>query len=95
VNAALKCLGRWHHIVRSSVILEELEKILQHPRAVGCQIQSKFWALFAIGKTYSTRTSATPGAFPGLEYFAKATKILRVISERPTVEMVETCLLLV
>lgn len=95
VNAALKCLGRWHHIVRSSVILEELEKILQYPGAVGFLTQSKFWALFAIGKTYSTRTSATPGCFPGLEYFAKATKILRINSERPTVEMVETCLLLV
>ncbi|OPB43524.1 Zn2Cys6 transcription factor [Trichoderma guizhouense] len=94
VNAALKCLGRWHHIVRSSVIFEELEKLLQGPRAVGFLTQSKFWALFAIGKTYSTRTSATPGAFPGLEYFAKASKVLRVISERPTVEMVETCLLL-
>ncbi|KAL7959009.1 fungal-specific transcription factor domain-containing protein [Trichoderma compactum] len=94
VNAALKCLGRLHHIVRSSVIFEELEKLFRDPRAVGFLIQSKFWALFAIGKTYSTRTSAAPGASPGLEYFAKATKVLRVISERPTVEMVETCLLL-
>lgn len=95
VNAALRCLGRWHHIVRKSVILEELEKTLQQPKSVGCLLQSKFWALFAIGKTYSTRTSATSGTFPGLEYFAKATKILRIISERPTVEMVETWLLLV
>lgn len=95
VNAALKCLGRWYHIVRNSVILEELEQSLQYPRSMGCLLQSKFWALFAIGKTYSLRTSATTGNFPGLEYFAKATKVLRVISERPTVEMVETWLLLV
>lgn len=95
VNAAIKCLGRWHHIVRRSVILEELEQSLQYPRSMGCLLQSKFWVLFAIGKMYSTRTSAAPKSFPGLEYFGKATKVLRIISERPTVEMVETWLLLV
>lgn len=95
VNAAIKCVGRWHHIVRRSVTLEELEQSLQYPTSMGCHLQSKFWALFAIGKMYSTRMSAAPKSFPGLEYFGKATKVLRVISERPTVEMVETWLLLV
>jgi proline utilization trans-activator len=95
VNTALKCLGRWHHIVRGSVILDELEEGLQYPKSMGALLQSKFWVLFAIGKMYSTRTSVAPKCFPGLEYFAKATKILRFISERPTVEMVETWLLLV
>jgi proline utilization trans-activator len=89
------CLGRWHHIVRGSVILDELEEGLQYPKSMGALLQSKFWVLFAIGKMYSTRTSVAPKCFPGLEYFAKATKILRFISERPTVEMVETWLLLV
>lgn len=95
INAALKCLGRWHHIVCRSAVLEELERSLQHPRSIGFLLQSKLWVLFAIGKMYSTRTSAACKTFPGLEYFAKATKILRVISERPTIEMVETWLLLV
>lgn len=95
VNAALKCLGRWHHIVCRSAVLEELERSLQHPRSIGFLLQSKLWVLFAIGKMYSTRTPAACKTFPGLEYFAKATKILRVTSERPTIEMVETWLLLV
>ncbi|KAK5992150.1 putative transcriptional regulatory C3C7.04-like protein [Cladobotryum mycophilum] len=94
VSAALKCLGRWHHIVRSSVILDELERNLPYPKFMGCLLKSKFLALFAIGKMYSTRTSAAPNKFPGLDYFAKATKVLRAVSERPTVEMVETWLLL-
>ncbi|KAL6889963.1 fungal-specific transcription factor domain-containing protein [Trichoderma evansii] len=94
VNAALKCLGRWHHIVCRSAVVEELERSLQHPRSIGFLLQSKLWALFAIGKMYSTRTPAACKTFPGLEYFAKATKILRVTSERPTIEMVETWLLL-
>ncbi|EHK23137.1 uncharacterized protein TRIVIDRAFT_2224, partial [Trichoderma virens Gv29-8] len=94
VNAALRCLGRWHHIVCRSTVLEELERSLQNPESMGVLLQSKLWVLFAIGKMYSTRTYATCKSFPGLEYFAKSTKVLRVISERPTVEMVETWLLL-
>lgn len=50
---------------------------------------SKRWVLSAIGKMCST-TSAACKISLGLEYFAKASKTLRVISERPTIEMVET-----
>lgn len=95
VNAALKCLGRCHHIVSRSAVLEELERSLQYPRSIGFLLQSKLWVLFAIGKMYATRISAACKTFPGLEYFARAIKILRVTSERPTLEMVETWLLLV
>ncbi|KAL9487798.1 hypothetical protein ACSS6W_000075 [Trichoderma asperelloides] len=94
VNAAFKCLGRCHHIVSRSAVLEELERSLQYPRSIGFLLQSKLWVLFAIGKMYATRISAACKTFPGLEYFARAIKILRVTSERPTLEMVETWLLL-
>lgn len=95
VNAALRGLGYWHHLVRRSVILQELEQTARRPDALGSLHASRLWALFAIGQMYSTRTSASSGDFPGLRYFTKATRILDDISERPTIEMVETGLLLV
>lgn len=95
IKAALTCLGSWCHIVRQSVVLEEFEQSLGHTQLMGALQQSKFWALFAIGKMYSARTSAASETFPGLHYFAKASRVLSIMSERPTIEMVETWLLLV
>jgi hypothetical protein len=34
-------------------------------------------------------------AFPGIKYFAKAMRVLSIVSERPNIEMVEIWLLLV
>lgn len=95
VNVALKSLGRWHHIVRRSLVLERLEQSLLHHEQMGPVLQSQLWALFAIGQVFSTRIAATSEKFPGLEYFAKATKSLHFLSERPSIELVETWILLV
>ncbi|TEA17097.1 putative transcriptional regulatory protein [Colletotrichum sidae] len=93
VSGALRYVSRSYHIVRKSVILEGLEQTLQNPTESDSLLKSKLWALFAIGAMYSTR-SATSEHFPGMGYFARATRILRIVSERPRIDVVELRLLL-
>ncbi|KAL4811618.1 fungal-specific transcription factor domain-containing protein [Aspergillus spinulosporus] len=89
VQAALNGLGRCYHIVRRSSTLQELDNV-----PLGILSKSKLWALFAIGEMYTTRNSGPDKGFPGIRYFCKATNILRIVSERPSVDMVEIQLLL-
>ncbi|KAM5362794.1 hypothetical protein ACJZ2D_012326 [Fusarium nematophilum] len=94
VNVALKYVSRCYHIVRRSQILEGLEQTIQNPHSTDALLKSKLWALFAIGEMYSTRTAAKEKNFPGMAYFARATRILRIISERPRIDAIEIRLLL-
>lgn len=95
VNVALKYVSRCYHIVRKSQILEGLEQTIQNPHSTDSLLKSKLWALFAIGEMYSTRTAAKEKNFPGMCYFARATRVLRIISERPRIDAIEIRLLLV
>jgi hypothetical protein len=95
VNVAIKYVSRVYHIVRKSQILEGLEQTIQNPHSSDSLLKSKLWALFAIGEMYSTRTAAAETNFPGMAYFARATRILRIISERPRIDAIEIRLLLV
>lgn len=94
VNVAIKYVSRVYHIVRKSQILEGLEQTIQNPHSSDSLLKSKLWALFAIGEMYSTRTAAAETNFPGMAYFARATRILRIISERPRIDAIEIRLLL-
>ncbi|KAL3431590.1 fungal-specific transcription factor domain-containing protein [Aspergillus tetrazonus] len=89
VKAALNGLGRCYHTVRRSSTLQELDSV-----SLGVLNKSKLWALFAIGEMYTARNSSPDKDFPGIRYFCKATNILRIVSERPSVDMVEIQLLL-
>ncbi|KAF6828320.1 fungal specific transcription factor domain-containing protein [Colletotrichum plurivorum] len=94
VGVALRYVSRCYHIVRKSVILEGLEQTLQNPTGSDALLRSKLWALFAIGAMYSTRSATSEKTFPGMEYFARATRVLRIVSERPRIDVVELRLLL-
>ncbi|QKX60071.1 uncharacterized protein TRUGW13939_07213 [Talaromyces rugulosus] len=94
VRAALNGIGRCYHIIRRSSISQELERTIQNHSQTGLLSKSKLWAVFAIGEIYTTRHSALERGFPGLHYFCKAMNILRIVSERPSVDMVEIQLLL-
>ncbi|KAF4991459.1 hypothetical protein FDECE_14029 [Fusarium decemcellulare] len=94
VNVALKYVSRCYYIVRKSQILEGLEQTIQNPHSTDSLLKSKLWALFAIGEMYSTRTAAKEKNFPGMAYFARATRVLRIISERPRIDAIEIRLLL-
>ncbi|KLP08481.1 hypothetical protein CEK26_009392 [Fusarium fujikuroi] len=94
VNVALKYVSRTYYIVRKSQILEGLEQTILNPHSADSLLRSKLWVLFAIGEMYSTRTAAKDRNFPGMAYFARATRILRIISERPRIDAIEIRLLL-
>ncbi|KAL2811259.1 fungal-specific transcription factor domain-containing protein [Aspergillus granulosus] len=94
VRAAADSLGRCYHIIRRSSIFDDLEHSNQDSSQIRLLSKSKLWAVFAIGEMYTTRTSALGKGFPGLHYFCKAMNILRIVSERPNVDMIEIQLLL-
>lgn len=95
VNVALKYGTHCYHIVRKSSVLEGLEQVLQNPSMGDSLFMSKLWALFAVGEMYSSRTAVVGGNFPGIGYFARATRILQIVSERPRIDAIEVRLLLV
>lgn len=95
LDTTLKRLGRSYHILLRSTVFEELEQHIRSPNSTSLLTKSRLWAAFAIGELYATRMSVSSGTFPGLNYFAKATKILHIIPERPLIGMVEVHLLLV
>lgn len=95
VDTCLKSIGRCYYMVRPSSVLHDLECAIQNPVYLKPMSTSRLWAMFAIGEMYNRRTSSMEQKFAGIEYFAQASKILHVICERPTLDMVETWLLLV
>lgn len=95
VRAAVNGLGRCYHIERRSSILQDLECAIQNHHPTGSLNKSKLLVVFAIGEMYTTRNSTSEKAFPGIHYFCKAMNVLRLVSERPSVDMVEIQPLLV
>lgn len=53
------------------------------------------WALFAIGKLRASRCPRSAHKPPGLAYFASASNAVRMVNERPQLDVIETLLLLV
>lgn len=94
LDTTLKRLGRSYHILLRSTVFGELEQHIRNPDSTSLLTRSRLWAAFAIGELYATRMSVSSGTFPGLNYFAKATKILQIIPERPVIGMIEVNLLL-
>ncbi|TGO43584.1 hypothetical protein BOTNAR_1911g00010 [Botryotinia narcissicola] len=77
-----------NHIPRTHFVPNET--LCQIPLA----IVFKCWALFALGELYTSRCTRAEETFPGLSAFAHASQSLRVVSERPHLDVVETILLL-
>ncbi|EJT78120.1 hypothetical protein GGTG_03223 [Gaeumannomyces tritici R3-111a-1] len=80
VDVALRYASHHYHIVRRSRILEGLEQTLANPtRSSDSLLRCKLWALFALGEMYSARSADTAeNCFPGIHYFARATRIMRI-----------------
>ncbi|KAF9878591.1 C6 transcription factor [Colletotrichum karsti] len=94
VEVALKYVSRRYHVVRRSSIMENLEQSIHNPSWGDLMLRSKLWALFAIGELYSTRSIPSEKDFPGMPYFAKASRILGVLDERPGTDSIEIMLLI-
>ncbi|KAI0543409.1 fungal-specific transcription factor domain-containing protein [Xylaria curta] len=93
LEAAMKYIGRCYHIVQQRVAIDGWEQISRDPSHSAPVLRSRYWALFAIGELYIAK-SIGAGGFPGLAYFAQASKTLGYLDERPEVESVELYLLL-
>ncbi|KAK2616141.1 hypothetical protein N8I77_002848 [Diaporthe amygdali] len=89
LDTTIKRLGRSYHILLRSAVFDELEQHIRSPNSSSLLTRSRLWAAFAIGELYATRMSVSSDTFPGLNYFAKATKILQIIPERPLIGMIE------
>lgn len=94
LEAAMRYIGRCYHIVQREAAEEAWEQISHNSSRVGTILRCRSWALFAIGELYITKSIGVNG-FPGMAYFAQATKALGYLDERPEVECVELYLLLV
>lgn len=95
IKVSSNTLCRCYHVVRKSMVLDGLEMAIRNPGACDSLFTCKLWALFALGEVYSTRTPSSESCFPGLAYFARASRMLRVLNERPRMDSIETVLLLV
>ncbi|KAI4595290.1 hypothetical protein KJ359_006964 [Pestalotiopsis sp. 9143b] len=93
MKAALRIVSRHYHVVLKSVVLGHLEKFLHQPSGLDLLLSSKMWALLALGEVYTAR-SGTVENFPGLAYFAQASRALQVVQERPSLDSIEVLLLL-
>lgn len=58
-------------------------------------MKSKMWALFALGELRSSKCLSSSKRLPGLAYFAVASDTVRMINERPQLDVIETTLILV
>lgn len=98
VEVALRHICRCYHIVRRDSVMSSISIIGKGSNGADSRsrgIECRLWALLAIGELQSFRVTDVRQPFPGMPYFAKASALLQVLSERPELEVVETMLLLV
>lgn len=98
VKTAFDTVGSCYYCVRKSDVYNRLKQHYRNPSGPGPRtiFMCKLEALFALGEAYSCRTQSTSeDTFPGLAYFARASRTLRGIRERPQLDWIEVLLLLV
>jgi proline utilization trans-activator len=97
VQTALQFLWHSYHVVRRSEMLSALNTVCSDPSNVGVSpiAKAKMWALFALGELRSSKCLSSSKGLPGLAYFAVASDTIRMINERPQLDVIETILILV
>lgn len=96
IETALQFLRHNYHIIRRSEVLALSTCGFDHvEHGTSLASTAKMWALFAIGELRSSKCLSVNNNFPGLAYFAVASDAIRMINERPQLEVIETLLLLV
>ena len=97
VETALQFLQHSYHIVRRSEVISALRMadFSQANSRAGHATRAKLWALFALGELRSRKCPAAASSFPGLGYFAAASNAIRMVYERPQLDVIETIMLLV
>ncbi|KAJ3577591.1 hypothetical protein NPX13_g2974 [Xylaria arbuscula] len=93
IEAATRYINRKYYIVHQESIIEGLSSYLLDQPLRESATHCKYWVLFAIGELCAMRTSVTH-SYPGMIYFAHASKMLGHLDERPGTDSIETLLLL-
>ncbi|KAF5588756.1 transcriptional regulatory [Fusarium pseudocircinatum] len=96
IKTALKFLRCSYHVVRHSEVLSALNTFCLDPSNAGISpvMKSKVCALFALGELRSSKCLSSSKRLPGLAYFAVASDTVRMINERPQLDVIETTLIL-
>lgn len=94
IEAATRYINRNYYLVYRKSVMEGLSRsFLETPQRESV-MHCKYWVLFAIGELCATKTSVTQ-SYPGMSYFAEASKMLGHLDERPGTDSIEALLLLV
>ncbi|CAG8149300.1 unnamed protein product [Penicillium olsonii] len=83
---------RRYYLTRKSTAIRLLEQAIREPNQCDLLSVCKLHALFALGEVYSTRTRHPDNEFPGIIYYASATRMLRLFSEQARIECIEIML---
>lgn len=97
VRIAFNQLSRVYHLVLRKSTLDQLEDLYRFPtRQDDPAWTCKFFALFALGEVYSSRSDSSTGCqVPGTGYYVQAMKLISILPERPRMVHMESLLLLV
>lgn len=95
IQAALANIDKIHHIVQRSSVSTLLDRFFDVKTPLDILARCKVFALLALGELYTSHCRASDGNFPGLQYFSLASKAYGCLLERPSVDSIETALLLV
>ncbi|KAJ5713982.1 fungal-specific transcription factor domain-containing protein [Penicillium malachiteum] len=95
VRTALGHINPGFHLVRTKEVLDGLRNVYEKGNFNNSITKCKYFALFAVGKVYSIgQSSSSPSVVPGTEYFARASYLIQIIPERPSMAHIESLLLL-
>jgi hypothetical protein len=98
VKTALGHVNPAFHTVLRKETLDVLHNIYQRGEFDNPGLQCKYFAFFALGQAFSSvydAMNSNTSAMPGSAFFARAMKLLQIIPERPTMNHIESILLLV
>lgn len=97
VRVVFNQLSRVYHLVLRKSTLEQLEDLYRFPALRDDPAwTSKFFALFALGEVYSSRSDSSTGCrVPGTGYYVRAMNLVSILPERPGMVHMKSLLLLV
>jgi hypothetical protein len=98
VKTALGHLNPAFHLVLRKGTFDVLHNIYQRRDFDDPGFQCKYFALFAIGQAFSSvydTTNLNTSAILGSAFFARAMNLFQIIPERPSMNHIESILLLV
>lgn len=95
LKVVLNTVGRRDHLLHASSTRQLLDQAIGDPSSCDVTSKCKFFAIFALGELYAARTCPSEDQFPGLGYYVYSTRMLRALNEQPSIDCVETLVMLV